>query len=322
MREDLLKAVENELQEVQRRNEEISLRRRAEVSERYPEIRTLLAERESLIHGTIRGILQGKATPEQLPEKIEDISAGIREALQRHGLPADYLAPVYDCPECQDTGYVGQIVRERCGCVKRRYQARLRTAIGLPENGRETFEAYDETLFSEEPLPGSRLTERQAMERVRNYCEKWAENYPAQQPRDLVLSGKSGLGKTFLLHAMAARLIMKDVQVLVISAYSFLETARRSWFEQDGGLEDLIDAEVLMLDDLGSEPLMQNITIEQLFNLVNERQRRNRATVFSTNLTEEDIRNRYTERIASRLTDGQNCLFLPLRGRDIRNGRK
>ena len=155
MREDLLKAVENELQEVQRRNEEISLRRRAEVSERYPEIRTLLAERESLIHGTIRGILQGKATPEQLPEKIEDISAGIRKALQRHGLPADYLAPVYDCPECQDTGYVGQIVRERCGCVKRRYQARLRTAIGLPENGRETFEAYDETLFSEEPLPGS-----------------------------------------------------------------------------------------------------------------------------------------------------------------------
>ena len=55
MREDLLKAVENELQEVQRRNEEISLGRRAEVSERYPEIRALLAERENLIHGTIRG---------------------------------------------------------------------------------------------------------------------------------------------------------------------------------------------------------------------------------------------------------------------------
>ena len=322
MREDLLKAVENELQEVQRRNEEINRRRRAEVSGRYPEIQKLLEEREDLIHGTIRGILRGEAAPEHLPGKMEKTSAGIREALRQRGLPEDYLAPVYDCPECQDTGYVGETVRERCGCMRRRYQARLREAIGLPENGRETFEAYDETLFPEEPLPGSRLTERQAMERIRNYCEKWADNYPAQRPRDLVLSGKSGLGKTFLLHAMAARLITKDVQVLVISAYSFLETARKSWFEQDAGMEDLIDAEVLMLDDLGSEPLMQNITIEQLFNLINERQRRNRATVFSTNLNEEEIRNRYTERIASRLTDGRNCGFLPLRGRDIRNGRK
>ena len=69
MREDLLKAVENELQEVQRRNEEITLQRWATVSDRYPEIRSLLEERENLIHGTIRGILRGEAAPEHLPER-------------------------------------------------------------------------------------------------------------------------------------------------------------------------------------------------------------------------------------------------------------
>ena len=120
---------------------------------------------------------------------------------------------------------------------------------------------------------------------------------------------------------MAARLIERGHQVLLISAYRFLETARRSYFEADGQLEDLIASPVLMLDDLGSEPMMQNITIEQLFNLINERQRRNLATVISTNLNLAELRNRYTERIASRISDRQQCEFLQLRGRDLRNGR-
>jgi DNA replication protein DnaC len=165
------------------------------------------------------------------------------------------------------------------------------------------------------------ITQRQLTELARRQCEEWADAWPEAATRDILLSGKSGLGKTFLIRAMAARLIERGGNVLIVSAYTFLQMARKSYFDGECGVRELEEVPVLMLDDLGSEPLMQNITIEQLFNLVNERQRRNRATVFSTNLTEEDIRNRYTERIASRLTDGQNCLFLPLRGRDIRNGR-
>ena len=322
MREDLLKAVEIDLQETQRKNEEESRRRRLEVISLYPEIRELLEQRENLIHGTIRGILSGEKASENLPERISNASTDIRAELKARGLPEDYLSPIYDCPVCQDTGYVGDVIRERCDCVRKRYQARLRQAIGLQDNGQESFEAYNERIFSEELMPDGGMTERQFMARVREYCEKWAEHYPEQSPRDLVLSGRSGLGKTFLLHAMANRLIQRGYSVLLLSAYSFLETSRRSWFEQDGGMEDLIDAEALMLDDLGSEPLMQNVTVEQLFNLINERQRRNRATVISTNLTEEELRIRYTERIASRLTDGRNCIFVPLKGRDVRNGRK
>ena len=322
MREDLLKAIETDLQEIQRRNEEETQRRRQKVISLYPEVQAVLEKRESLIHSSIQGVLRGEKAPENLLEQINNASAEIRAGLKNHGLPEDYLSPIYNCPICHDTGYVGEVVRERCTCVRKRYQDRLRQAIGLQDNGQETFEAYNSRIFSEERLPDGELSERQFMERVREYCEKWADHYPKQSPRDLVLSGRSGLGKTFLLHAMANRLIQRGHSVLLLSAYRFLETCRRSWFDQDGGMDDLIDAEALMLDDLGSEPLMQNVTVEQLFNLINERQRRNRATVISTNLTEEELRIRYTERIASRLTDGRNCIFIPLKGRDVRNGRK
>ena len=321
MREDLLNEVLMDLQEQQTRNEETERLRRQEIREGFPEIRAMMDRREDLIRDGMRGVLRGEAAPEDLPERMEAVSAEIRAALRENGYPEDYLTPVYSCPKCRDTGYVGDRVRGKCECVQKRYQAKLRKAIGLPEDDRETFERYDESVFSGEPLPGSRYSQREVMNRVRDCCEAWADRFPAQSPRDLILSGPSGLGKTFLLHAMAARLIERGTQVLLISAYSFLETARKSYFENDGRLEELIGTEVLMLDDLGSEPLMQNVTIEQLFNLINERQRRNLPTVISTNLNQEELRSRYTERIASRLTDRVNCQYLTLRGKDIRNGR-
>ena len=75
---------------------------------------------------------------------------------------------------------------------------------------------------------------------------------------------------------------------------------------------------VLMLDDLGSEPLIRNITIEVLFNLINERLIRGRSTVISTNLKLEELRERYTERIVSRISDPATSLVITLEGKDLR----
>lgn len=321
MREDLLREVELELQARQRQNEETMSRRRREIRENYPELAEMLSRREQMIAGAVRGILQGQSAPEDLPARMEETSGEIRAALKRNGFPEDYLAPVYECPLCRDTGFVGETVRERCACVRKRYQQKLREAVGLPPEGGESFESFDLSVFPAEKPEGSRYTQRDVMEKVRERCEEWADSYPHQECRDLLLSGKSGLGKTYLLHAMAGRLIERGVQVLLMSAYSFVDLARQSYYENDGRLEEVIGTEVLMIDDLGSEPMMQNVTVEQLFNLINERQRRNLPTIVSTNLNQEELRQRYTERIASRLTDRHTCLFLPLKGRDIRNGR-
>ena len=79
--------------------------------------------------------------------------------------------------------------------------------------------------------------------------------------------------------------------------------------------------DVLMIDDMGVEPLMENITIVQWFNLINERQLRGKGTVISTNLNVEELRRRYTERITSRLMDGKQCMLLQFLGDDVRRNK-
>ena len=322
MRENLMAAAWRDLQDQQTLNERTERRRKAEIRQGYPAIAELMDQRERLIGDTMRGILAGEKSPEDLTARMEEISGQIRAALRGAGFPEDYLSPVYACPHCRDTGYVGDTIREPCACVRRRYQERLRQAIGMTDSGEETFETFDPLMFSPVKTGDAPSSPREFMGIVREICQRWADHYPNQTPRDLTLSGKTGVGKTFLLHAMAARLRERGFQPMVISAYSFQSIARKSYFQGDEGLEELIQTEILMLDDLGSEPMIQNITTELLFTLINERQRRRRATVVSTNLSGEELKNRYSERIASRLSDQRNAMFITIQGKDLRTNRE
>ena len=318
MREDLLQEVESDLALVRAKNEREELMRREKIRTEYPGIYSLVQQREDLVFGTLRNILEGSAETSGLPEKMEQISLAIRTELEANGFPADYLAPVYTCSTCRDTGRTGDPVREPCECLKKAYQQKLREKIGLGSRRKETFETFDIEVFPDEKIQGRPFTQRDQMKIFRDDCKAWADTFPDSPYKDILLTGKSGLGKTFLLHAMADRLIERDVNVLIISAYRMLEILRKSYFDQEQDSSDLLNTEVLMIDDLGSEPLMQNITVEQLFNLLNERQNKGLSTVISTNLNLVEFRERYTERIASRLTDARCCLVLSFDGKDIR----
>ena len=153
MREDLLNEAESELAILRARNEREEFRRREQIAREQPEIYALVQEREALIFDTLRKFLKGQAESKDLPKKMDMLSAAIRDKLQKKGFPADYLAPVYRCPICQDTGRVGDPVREPCVCLKKAYQQKLREKIGLGNQQPETFERFDLSIFPNEKAP-------------------------------------------------------------------------------------------------------------------------------------------------------------------------
>ena len=319
MRNTILQELHAEYEQRQQQNQQEEARRRMQTETACPEIGQVLDARQNLIFGTLRGILEGKASVEDIPAQMEVLNKRLGSLLRQHGFAQDFLDPVCRCPVCGDTGYVGEVVRENCECFNQAFYARMYRRMGLSESTRQSFEDFDLNVFSAEKLPGKTYSQRELMTVIRKTCEQYADSYPNVPVKDMLLMGQSGLGKTYLMHAMAKRLIRRGQNVLIISAYKFLETARKAYMSGNtDDLDALIDADVLMVDDMGAEPLMENITIVQWFNLINERQLRGKGTIISTNLMEDELRRRYTERIASRLMNNLQCRLIQFAGEDVR----
>ena len=321
-REQILLNLQQEYAARRADNMRIYEQRREEACAKCPGLQQVLdARHAAVLQGVRTSLLNRFKKPgenAQLPNAMAVMNQRIAEILQENGLPANALEPVYTCAACKDEGYVYDPSRQMCACMRRELNQRMLGELGLGGEG-NTFESFDEGLFSEEVAEGDRLSQRQRALMARNTCLDYAESFPDTATPNLLLSGKSGLGKTFLLQAIAHRLVERDVMPVYTSAYHLLEVARKAYFENSSEkLAEMMNARVLLIDDLGTEPMLQNVTIEQLFNLINERQLNRRHTVISTNLTMAELKERYTERIASRLMDESSWRRLVFTGSDVR----
>ena len=299
-------------------------RRRAEAEEKSPAISALLAKRQGLFFGGMRGAFASPDKAREISQNMQAemalINAQLRTALCACDLPEDYLQPVYRCKECRDTGYVGEPVHEMCACLKRAVMNRLYQAEGLQGLERENFSVFDESIFPDEPIEGRKTSQRAFIKKCRQYCEEYAETFAAGEGKGLLLCGRSGLGKTFLMNCVAQRVLERGYSVVVISAYKLIEAMRRYQFGEDSGeqVQDMLACDLLCIDDLGSEPMLRGVTVSSLYHIINERRNANRSTVITTNLDSDLLYEKYDDRIAARLTDPSRMKVIPFVGTDVR----
>lgn len=260
--------------------------------------------------------VHAKETAAQAQEQVRELRRQAEGALHAAGHSLSELEPKYGCPICKDTGFVGMPIHEYCSCIKVELMRRMYADAGI---GDETFENYNLGVFSEDIDPTLGRSQRQVMEAYRKYCETYANDFPNVKKRSLVLTGPSGLGKTYMLNCVAARLLDRGFPVMRVTAYKMLDAMRRYHRGQDeDGLEMMMQAEVLIIDDLGTEPMLENITVEYLFTLLNERRVNRLPTLVATNLTPRELQARYTERIFSRMVDKNDTEVLRFIGQDVR----
>ncbi|HPJ01272.1 MAG TPA: ATP-binding protein [Candidatus Limiplasma sp.] len=291
----------------------------AGICEQVQGLEALLNTRRTMIMSGIRNAFypnrKNEGANQGMTNALQDLNKKINALLKENGFKPSVLDPIYTCPVCRDEGFVYDPSRRMCDCFETELNCRMLRELGL--NAEQTFENFDpETFAKAEPAP---VSQRQMMLRNRDVCEGYADVFPDTPFYDLLFTGQSGLGKTYLMHAIAHRVTARGFTVEYLSAFKLLDIMRRSYFENNNAMLDaLIQVPMLLIDDLGTEPLMENITVTQLFNLLNERQNRGRHTVISTNLTIPELKARYTERIASRLLDESRCKTLKFIGSDVR----
>lgn len=323
-REDAIRICQEEYERM-RSNEAAALRRREEEAVTADiEIRTLLNERAALPMRALRLAMNNpdgaKAVSVGMREEGLRLNAAIRERLVRAGFPENHLQLHYACPLCRDTGYTGDMPPAMCECFQKKIHALQREAHAVSDFASQNFDAYDEERIPDEIVYGN-VTQRQMTGRIRDLCLDYANAYPYTYKPNLLLTGEAGLGKTFLLSCIAQRLEARGFSPVLIGAYRLLEIMREKHFHMDApgtDFESLLTCPVLLIDDLGCEPMLKNITQEYLFVLINERIQKKRATIIATNMTPPQLKERYGERIMSRICDTTVCDSVRLLGKDLR----
>ena len=309
--------IEREYQERRRQAAETQKRREAEVAEKVPGFAEADGERLRISRERASALLKGDSSlAGELAGRLSKISLRKRELLENAGYPASYLERPVRCPFCGDTGYVNG---EKCRCFRQMVIDLFYRDSALWEAvRRENFGSFSYRWFDDqEPLAElngktSRENMRRNVRDAKNFISRFGE-----EPQNLLLTGKTGMGKTFLCNCIADALLKEGFSVLYMTASEFFDRMARLSFGNSGEdfEEVMAGADLLILDDLGME-ITNSFVAASLFRTVNERCLKRRSTIISTNLSLSQIRDRYSERVSSRIMDHYRILVFA--GDDIR----
>jgi DNA replication protein DnaC len=284
-----------------------------EIYEKLPRIREL---EESISSCSLR---QAERIFDHTPNALEELKqelASLRQEkellLTSNGYPADYLDIHYTCPNCQDTGYIG---RKKCQCFRREeirllYSSSHLDAVLSEENfSRLSYDVYDPE-------------QRQAMPAIIRSCQDFISHFD-EQFQNLLFYGPVGTGKTFLSNCIAKELLDRGCSVIYFTSFQLTElfSSAMSGDNEQFRLhyEALLESDLLILDDIGAE-LANSFTVSRLFQVLNERSLARKSTIISTNLSLQEFRDIYSERIFSRITSSYT--LLKFTGSDIRIRKK
>ena len=306
-------AIMKSYEETRTRNRHILEERRTRVYRCLPEYEQLESSTGSLSVEYARQLLEGD---EQAAAELHAALAARRERrhslLRSAGFPEDYLEPIYDCRDCQDTGYLTE-TGEKCSCLRRQEINLLYEQSNIQKIiSRENFNTLSFQYYEGEDLKRFQEAVRISLDFVKNFDRDY---------QNLFFYGTVGTGKSFLSGCIAHELLQKGRSVIyfsssglfdVLARYSFDAKAKESLYQF---YQDLYQCDLIIIDDLGTEVVNSFVT-SQLFACLNERALRRKSSIISTNLSLEELRDRYSDRIFSRVTSG--FTICKLTGPDIR----
>ncbi len=294
--------------------------RRKEIYARLPVVKQLEAEIAERSVACAKKLLEGdKGVLDRLKEDLRDLREQKALIIRAAGYPDDYLELHYRCPDCRDTGLVDG---RKCHCFLQAQMKLLHAQSNLEDVlERENFKAlsyeyYDDT----EILPQLGITNAAYMRRVVAGCKEFVRVFDKKHD-NLLFTGSTGVGKTFLTNCIARELMDDFHSVIYLTASDLFDVFSRNKFDYDNAedMKDMyrfiLDCDLLIIDDLGTE-LNNSFTSSQLFYCINERMNMSRSTIISTNLTLARLRDSYTDRVTSRIMSGYR--IIPLYGGDIR----
>lgn len=247
---------------------------------------------------------------ENTEEEINKLKVLLKEKYEiakKLGVNLEQLENNYKCKKCLDIGINEGI---RCECYKKALNYLQIKNCGIEF---KDLPAFKDATFN---------FDENNLKEIFVKLEKWCKNYKNSKYKNITLIGGTGVGKTYLARCILREFLLNSNNCLYLSSFNInnLLLKYHTAFENDKNdiIEPLITCDFLFIDDLGTEPIYKNVTIEYLFLILNERLNLNKHTIITTNLSLKEIKEHYGDRLFSRIINKDTNLTLELCGKDKR----
>lgn len=293
---------------------------------RYPQAKEIKRSLATTSINVAKAILNGANTKEQLTllkNKNLNLQNELSLLLKSAGFPEDHLEIKYHCANCNDNGYIDG---KMCSCMKKllRHEAYNRLNRLSPLS-LCSFESFSLEYYSPDPIKPGEPSPKKRMENIFKYCKNYALNFNLSSD-NLLMQGATGLGKTHLSLSIAKSVIDKGYGVIYGSTQNIVNKLEKERFryrrEDNDNIESeqyLIDCDLLILDDLGTE-FATSFSNAAIYNIINSRMMSEKPTIISTNLSVRELEKNYYERFISRIMG--NNIRLEFLGNDIRQQKR
>lgn len=244
------------------------------------------------------GILHKNKTQQQtLQQEIEQLMQKRHQLMEQYGIEESIYKPQWDCPLCEDRGYLAD--GSLCSCYQQERMQQILEQSGMSA-------AMQQYRFDNFELDG--FDNPEEVQKKVQWCRQFAAQIVQGNGKDcLFLRGDVGRGKTHLSTAIANEVLAGGKTVIYKRAVDLFDMIRQYKYEEGSQrwnevLEQLTGCDLLVIDDLGAERNTDFVN-EQLVMLLEERNYRNKAWVINSNLNINQIQDIYQTRVSDRILD-------------------
>lgn len=252
----------------------------------------------------------------KLQDKVRVLKEERNSILLKANKDSSYLLPTYECSLCNDTGYISEnSITSMCSCLKQKLLDIEYNNSNIGNLEKENFKKFNINLYSDivdENKYNSDISPRDNIKSIGKEVKKFIKNFDDPDEKNLLFSGGTGLGKTFLSNCIVAEILAKGKTVLYQTAPVMFDTLIDELFDKnsDGSFsQSLLSVDLLVIDDLGTET-MNSMKFTEIYKIINTRLLNQNGkvtkTIISTNLDLQGLFNTYDERIVSRFIGNYN----------------